>query len=145
MSDAHVVTPGEGQTFDLGIIQMRLLAPKQLTSGQFSLVEFRGGEGPWTIPHIHRQTIESFFVVEGTFMFTVGGRDIEVGPGAYLLVPPGTPHAMRAREGGGRFLTVMAPAGLEAMFIELSRLPPDSLRDPKMRREVSARFDSHPV
>ena len=47
--------------------------------------------------------------------------------------------------GGGRFLTLWTPGGPEAMFIELSRLGSDGLRDPDVRRMLSARFDSIPV
>jgi hypothetical protein len=31
------------------------------------------------------------------------------------------------------------------MFVELSRMPADSLRDPEVRKAISARFDSIPV
>jgi hypothetical protein len=31
------------------------------------------------------------------------------------------------------------------MFVELSRMPPGSLRDPKIRKAISARYDSIPV
>jgi hypothetical protein len=52
---------------------------------------------------------------------------------------------MRAEAGGGRFLTLWTPSGLEQMFVELSRLSPDALRDPDVRRAISSRFDSVPV
>ena len=52
---------------------------------------------------------------------------------------------MRAEAGGGRFLTLWTPGGLEEMFVELSRLSPDALRDPEIRRQTVARFDSIPV
>ena len=57
---AHTVAPGEGQTVDLGIIQMRVLAAGEATTSRaFTLAEFTGGEGPWTVPHIHRGMEES--------------------------------------------------------------------------------------
>jgi hypothetical protein len=31
------------------------------------------------------------------------------------------------------------------MFVELSRMPPGSLRDPEARKAISARFDSVPA
>jgi hypothetical protein len=52
---------------------------------------------------------------------------------------------MRAEAGGGRFLTLWTPGGLEQMFVEISRLSSDALRDPDIRKAVSARFDSIPV
>jgi hypothetical protein len=52
---------------------------------------------------------------------------------------------LRAAPGGGRLLTMWVPGGLEAMFVELSRMPPGSLRDPEARKAISARFDSVPT
>jgi hypothetical protein len=39
----------------------------------------------------------------------------------------------------------MVPGGLEEMFFELGRLPPNAIRDPATRAAVSARYDSIPV
>jgi quercetin dioxygenase-like cupin family protein len=145
MAGEHLVRAAQGRTVSLGVIRMRVLAAGEPTGGAFSLVEFQGDGGPWTVPHIHQHTKESFYVLDGTFMFTVGGDQIEAEPGTYLLVPRGTPHVMVAGPDGGRFLTLMVPGGLEEMFFELGRLPPDSLRDPEARAAISERYDSIPV
>ncbi|MDQ6794309.1 MAG: hypothetical protein M3067_05755 [Chloroflexota bacterium] len=60
-------------------------------------------------------------------------------------MPRGTRHFMGAAAGGGRLLTLWTPGGPEALFVELSRLPPDSIRDPEVRKMLSARIDSIPV
>jgi len=143
---AHTVAPGEGRTVNLGVIQMRLLAAGQATTDRaFTLAEFTGSQGSWTVPHIHREMEESFYVLDGTFTFAVGEEEIAVGPGAYILVPRGTRHGITAGADGGRLLTLMVPGGLEEMFIELADLPPDSITDPAVRRAVSARHDSIPA
>jgi quercetin dioxygenase-like cupin family protein len=139
---AHTVLPGEGRSVNLGVVSMRVLAG----GGAFTLAEFSGtGEGPWTVPHLHRGFEESFFVLDGLFTFTVGEQAIEATPGMYLLVPRGTAHTISAANGGGRFLTLMVPGGLEEMFFELGRLGPDAIRDPAARAAISARYDSIPV
>ena len=144
---AHTVVPGEGRSVNLGVVSMRLLAGGEAdTGGAFTLAEFYGtGEGPWTVPHLHRGCEESFFVLDGLFTFTVGAEAIEATPGMYILVPRGTAHTISAAEGGGRFLTLMVPAGLEEMFFELGTLPPNAIRDPAARAAISARYDSIPV
>jgi len=140
------MAPGEGQTVDLGIIQMRVLAAGEATTGRaFTLAEFTGGEGPWTVPHIHGATQESFYVLDGQYTFTVGEEKIPAGPGSYVLVPRGTRHTFSAGAGGGRLLVLMVPGGLEEMFIELATLPPDSITDPAVRAAISARHDSLPA
>jgi len=63
---AHTVAPGEGCAVNLGVIQMRVLAAGEATTnGAFTLAEFTGGQGPWTVPHIHREMEESFYVLDG--------------------------------------------------------------------------------
>jgi mannose-6-phosphate isomerase-like protein (cupin superfamily) len=132
---------------NLGVVSMRILAGAAAdTGGTFTLAEFSGtGEGPWTVPHLHRGFEESFFVLDGLFTFTVGEESIEAAPGMYILVPRGTAHTISAAEGGGRFLTLMVPGGLEEMFFELGTLPPNAIRDPATRAAISARYDSIPV
>jgi quercetin dioxygenase-like cupin family protein len=144
--DVHTVAPGEGRIVNLGVIQMRFLAAGEATTnGAFTLAEFTGGQGPWTVPHVHREMQESFFVLDGEFTFTVGEQKIHAGPGSYILVPPGTRHEITAGADGGRFLTLMVPGGLEEMFVELADLPPDSITDPAVRAAISARHDSIPA
>jgi quercetin dioxygenase-like cupin family protein len=143
---AHTVAPGEGQTVDLGIIQMRVLAAGEATTSRaFTLAEFTGGEGPWTVPHIHHAMEESFYVLDGQYVFTVGEEEIPAGPGSYVLVPRGARHTISAGAGGGRLLTLMIPGGLEEMFLELGTLPPGSITDPAVRAAISARYDSSPA
>jgi quercetin dioxygenase-like cupin family protein len=145
MTHAHVIEASRGDTFDLGNITMRLLVGTDQTNGAFAVGEFGGGEGPWTVLHRHEKTDESFYVLDGNFTFTLGDDEVQAGPGSFILVPRSTKHVMRAHPGGGRFLTLWTPGGLEAMFVELSRMSADSLRDPDVRKAISARFDSIPV
>lgn len=139
------VDPADGEIAELGIARMRLLVPEEETGGAFALTEFRGTEGAWTVPHIHQRMEESFFVLEGGFVFTVGGQDIEARPGSFLMVPRRTPHVLRATRGGGALLCMFTPGGLERMFLELGRLPASSITDPAVRAEISRRHDSVPV
>jgi quercetin dioxygenase-like cupin family protein len=145
MTQAHLIQGKTGESYELGNIRMRLLASTAETNGAFALGEFSGGEGPWTVRHVHSKSEESFYVLEGRFTFTIGDGEVDAGPGSFIRVSRDTRHQMRAAPGGGRFLTLWTPGGLEAMFVELSRLAPDSLRDPGVRQMLSARFDSIPI
>lgn len=140
-----LVSPSDGRVAELGIARMRVLAAGRPTGGAFSLVEFSGDEGPWTVPHVHRGMEESFFVLDGEFRFRVGDEQVDVLAGSYLLVPRGTPHALAAGSDGGRLLTLMVPGGLEEMFFALSDLPPGALTDPAARAAVAGKYDSIPV
>jgi quercetin dioxygenase-like cupin family protein len=143
--EMRLVGQGQGETVDLGQIQMRLLAPSSATGGTFGAAEFRGSEGPWTIHHVHEHSEESFYVLEGTFTFTIGEDTIETSPGAFVLVPRGTPHVLSAGHDGGALLVMWTPGGLERLFLDLGALPPKSITDPDVRADVARRHDSTPV
>ena len=143
--DGYFLDQSQGEVADLGVTRMRLILSDEQTHGAFAVAEFRGAEGVWTVPHVHERMEESFYVLEGIFVFTVGGREVEAKQGAFVMVPRGTPHVMRAGPGGGALLTLFTPAGLEKMFMELGRLPVTSITDPKVRAEIAKRHDSVPV
>jgi hypothetical protein len=84
-------------------------------------------------------------VLEGSFDFTLGDHEVEAKPGAFVLVPRGMPHIMRAQPGGGALLVLWTPGGLEEMFLELGRLPAASITNPAVRAEIAKRHDSLPV
>lgn len=140
-----VIRPHEGLSGDLGIVKMRVILPSADTGGAYSLRDFSGGQGPWTVLHVHNHCEESFYVLEGTFTFTLGDESVEASAGDYVLVPRGTPHMMAAGPEGGRLLTLYVPGGNEEMFIELAKLPPNSIRDPAVRAAIAERYDSVPV
>ena len=145
VTSGQIIGGSDGKTYALGRISLRMLADSEESEGAFALGEFAGGEGPWTVPHIHRQSEESFYVLAGTFTFTLGDTETEADTGSFILVPRGTRHVLSAGRGGGRLLTLWTPGGLEAMFKALSEMPTDSLRDPEIRKALSTRFDSVPV
>lgn len=144
MNRAYFIEGSGGDRFELGVVTFRLLVEADQTDGAFSLGEFAGKEGPWTVLHVHEKT-EDFYIIDGTFTFSVGDDEIEAGSGSFILVPRGTPHVMRAHLKEGRFLTLWTPGGLEAMFVKLGQLPPGGIGDPEVRKRLSAEFDSKPV
>lgn len=58
-------------------------------------------------PHVHREHVDSFFVLDGTFAFERVGEEIELEPGDYGLAPPLLVHGFRP--GTARVLNVHTP------------------------------------
>src|SRR5262249_42654441 len=126
------------------IARMRVLAAGQATTeGAFALTEFTGGEGSWTVPHVHRETQESFFVLDGEFTFTVGDEEIPASPGSYILVPRGTRHTITA--GGARPRPLGARGGGGDLFPPPPPPPRHPPPPPATRAAISTRHDSIPV
>ena len=109
----------------------------------FTLAEFCGTHGAWTVPHLHRAMEESFFVLDG-YSRSRSAPGVEAGSGRTSSSRAG-PHTRSPPPRRRPFLTLMVPGGLEEMFFELAGLPPNSIRDPAIRAAVSARYDSIPV
>ena len=141
--DPHFVAGAGGEVAGLGVADMRLLLSSEQTNGALAIGEFVGSPGPWTVPHVHRQLEELFYVVDGRFRFTCGESDLVAEPGALLMVPRGMPHVFVA-ETDAKVLVLWMPGGLEQMFLELGRLGGD-LTDPAVRAQVAQRYDSVPV
>ena len=76
-----------------------------------------------TLVKPHNQTLEDEFslIVSGTVGVRVGDRVLEAGPGAYLVKPRGTPHAMwNAASVPAKVLEIVSPGGIEGYFEKLA-------------------------
>jgi glyoxylate utilization-related uncharacterized protein len=68
---------------------------------------------------VHEHSDESFYVLEGTFDFSLDGGPFSAGPGSFVYLPKGVLHTHKA--GGGqpaRALVVQSPSGVEAFVQE---------------------------
>ena len=48
-------------------------------------------------------------VLSGRLQFTADGEDLDLGPGSWLRMSPGTPHAHKAKESTVMLLTLLGP------------------------------------
>jgi quercetin dioxygenase-like cupin family protein len=145
MTEASLVAhAGAGEHFAIGTTNFEVRVSSDKLGGAFGVLEFSGAEGPWTVPHVHRLGRESFYVLAGEFTFQMGDEQVSARVGDFVTVAPNTVHMIRAGVGGGRLLAFV-PGQLEAMFIEMSELGPESLTDPSVRAGLAARHDSIPA
>lgn len=62
-----------------------------------------------TVPHLHPGAEETFQVVRGRALFTIGDEpEREVGPGNFVLALRGVRHAIRVADGGEPLLLLAA-------------------------------------
>jgi mannose-6-phosphate isomerase-like protein (cupin superfamily) len=67
--------------------------------------------------HLHANEDELFHIIDGEHAFRCGEQEFRVGPGAFVYLPRGVPHAHRRMvEGAGRFLVITTPGGFEGFF-----------------------------
>jgi len=139
-----VATRGQGPRYSIGTTTFEVRVASDQLGGAFGVLEFSGAEGPWTVPHVHRNGRESFYVLDGEFEFRLGEQMVAARAGDFVTVAPNTVHMIRAGAGGGRLLALV-PGQLEAMFIEMSQLGPEALTDPAVRAGLAERHDSVPA
>jgi glyoxylate utilization-related uncharacterized protein len=70
--------------------------------------------------HIHRDTAESFYVLEGTYRMHVDGRDFVCPAGSFVYVPIGLAHTFSSMTAGSRKLNLYTPAAMVGYFDELA-------------------------
>jgi mannose-6-phosphate isomerase-like protein (cupin superfamily) len=86
--DPIVLTETDGEVYDTGAVRLRLLAqsPEQPIVVTDNTVP-SGFLGP--VRHRHAQMTDIFFVIEGELPFDLGDEQQSLGPGSFVLVPPG--------------------------------------------------------
>lgn len=100
--------------------QVRLKLDGNDTGGAYAI--FEDVTQPQAGPPLHRhgREDESFYVLEGDYVFEVDGERIHAGPGTAVYAPKGTAHAFQnVGAEPGRLLVMVQPAGLDAFFTDL--------------------------
>ena len=143
---ASVIQAGEGETFGQGDYRLRFLAesPAQPIAITENSVP---AQFPGPPRHRHRLLTDIFYVIDGTLTFHVDGEEQEVGPGGFVLVPPGVVHTFANRtDEPARFLNIYQPAGNEHYLKELGRLlEAGTPLTPELMAEIAGRYDSEVV
>jgi len=137
MTEPNPVTirqPTEGRTIGIVGDIYRFLTTGEETNGRYAMFEpvvLPGGPPP----HIHRREDETFYVQEGEITFQVGGERLVAGPGTFVNMPIGNPHAFKNEtDQAAKMLISYAPAGLEEYFFEVGQ-PFDGELPPKPTKE----------
>jgi mannose-6-phosphate isomerase-like protein (cupin superfamily) len=142
-----VLGPGDGQFFTARGSRMFFKAVGEQDDGDFSLMERTlppGGRRPPA--HRHLNCSEAYFVLDGTVQVQLEGRDLDVGPQGFVLVPRGTAHTF----GNGtdevvRLLVLHAPA-MDGYFARLHELwNSDSPPTPEQERALMMGFGMTPA
>lgn len=113
------VGAGEGRPMRFfGEVVTRKVASEQ-TGGAFTLSEAVVRSGRSVPPHIHHREDECFYILDGTFEFSIAGASHRSGAGSLLYVAKGTLHAYEnVGRNAGKLLVWQTPGGLCERFYE---------------------------
>lgn len=93
------------------------------TGGMLSVLEYTGGEKEGPPMHIHPNQDEIFYVLDGQYLFEVGGKRQTLTAGDLIFLPRNVPHTFAQLTDAGRMLFFMQPAGkMEDYFRTLGNM-----------------------
>jgi mannose-6-phosphate isomerase-like protein (cupin superfamily) len=124
---------GDGVWF-LGTL-MTIKAGHAETGGAYTLVEQTTPPLFGPPLHVHHAEDEAFYVLDGALHLVCGEKSFDAGPGSFVMLPRGIPHAFQVGANGARLLQITSPAGFEGFAHEVgdpatsAELPPPVVPD----------------
>jgi quercetin dioxygenase-like cupin family protein len=93
------------------------------TFGRFTVVEEVSPPKGAVPPHLHNQTDEVIYILEGQYELTIDGLTTIAGKGETFVIPRKTPHGFRnLLDTDSKMLAIITPSGFENFFAEISSL-----------------------
>ena len=139
---ARLIGPDAGREGFLGSIGVRFLIDGVDTSQAFSLVEHPMSPRALAAPlHLHTREDEYSFVLEGRMGALLGDDVVEAGAGDLVFKPRNQWHTFwNAGDEPCRILEIIAPAGFEQFFQELSDLGGVLNTTPETLEQLNAKY-----
>jgi quercetin dioxygenase-like cupin family protein len=116
---------GKSRTLLSGGVVFTYLATGKETNGKFTIFEAIGIPGMEPPPHTHTNEDESFYILEGNLLFTIGKEKVLAKEGDLVFLPRNVSHQFKVLSPRFRSLISIYPAGLEDYFAPIS-IPYDS-------------------
>lgn len=113
---------GEGEALIVMGIDITVKLSGEETGNAYTVVELKVPPGAGPGMHIDTQWAESWYVIEGTFSFTLEDKEIEASAGNFAYAPKGIAHSFKnIGQSSARILMTGVPAGVEKFFQEINR------------------------
>jgi quercetin dioxygenase-like cupin family protein len=110
----------EGQaTWALGSLFQQIITDQE--TGGYGLSRVTQRPGTATPVHVHSREAEAFYLLDGTMTYLAGEQTYQLGPGSFIYLPAGIPHAFRVTgDSPVQFLAIVA-GPLMSMYDEVGR------------------------
>jgi len=139
--DRYRIPSSEGRLVSMGGIGVKFKITGEETGHAFSIVEHPLEPRTLVPHHIHHDTDEYSYVVEGQFGARVGDEIFLADPGDYVLKPRGIPHTFwNPTDKPARLVEIISPAGFEKFFAEAGELFKNTRPDPAKIQALSSKY-----
>lgn len=119
----YLVEPGGGEAIWDGPIGTTVLVPAAATGGLLSICEMPVAPGFMVPPHIHHDTDEYSYVLEGRVGARIGDDEFTAEPGSWIVKPRGIMHTFwNAGPAPARIIELVLPGRFEEFFRRSSEL-----------------------
>ncbi|MFJ9708069.1 cupin domain-containing protein [Streptomyces sp. NPDC101234] len=143
--DSVVVREADAEVVGADPSRIRLLADSSASGGALSTVRVSLGEGAdGAVPHLHRNSAEMFYVLDGAAELLSGDDVVTAERGDLVIVPPGKPHAFAAVPDSTADILIVITPGVERFeyFRHIQRLRLGEAT-PESLLEVQDLYDNH--
>lgn len=129
-----LVQPGSGDVIWDGPIGTTVTVSTEATGGALSICEMPVAAGYMVPPHVHHDTDEWSYVLEGRIGARVGDDEFSAEPGSWILKPRGLMHTFwNASPEPARIIELLTPGRFEHFFRQMTALAArDELTDEMM-------------
>ena len=123
---SRVVPHHSGERIEVHGGWLSFLAVGDQTNGFYGLIETANDPSTGVRMHVHEREDETWFILEGEYMFQVGSQTISAHAGDYVFGPRNVPHSYANRSASvARALIMVTPAGFEGFWRESALVGPD--------------------
>lgn len=113
--DTHEIHPA-GATVNEALGTQDVLATGEQTDGQITILIGNDPAGTNTGGVMaHSKEAEMWYVLDGTYEFTIGDEVFSGGPGTFVAVDAGVPRTFEAKT-QGRLMLIFTPGGFDQFF-----------------------------
>jgi quercetin dioxygenase-like cupin family protein len=148
----HPVQPATaGRTLEFAGMSVKLRITNQESSGACAVFEATVAPHYTGVqPHLHRQTTEVFYLVQGSLAFTLDEETVIARQGSVVHVAPGVVHRFwNPTAAPATYLAFVSPGGCEQYFVELAALLAGEsfwpLADTNLVEKLGMKYDQFPA
>ena len=116
---SYFLRAGEGPRYRFAGGLVTALCTSAETDGKLAMLTLELPRGAGVPAHVHNQTTEGIYVLEGSLRVWLDGEERLVTGGDYVSIPAGTPHRWEGAAFFTKAISITTPGGLETILERL--------------------------
>ena len=113
---SYFLRAGEGPRHRVAGGLATVLCASAETDGKLAMLTVELPRGAGVPAHVHDETTEGLYVLEGALRVWLDGEEHRVAGGGYVSIPAGTAHRWEGGEFFTKAISITAPGGLEGLL-----------------------------